>query len=302
LNDVVLSVRDTADGINRGAQSIAGSADELSTRTESQAATLEQTAAAIEEITSSVRSATEHAESVEKTVETARNNAEASSIVVNETIEAMTEIENSSNQISQIITVIDDIAFQTNLLALNAGVEAARAGEAGRGFAVVASEVRVLAQRSSHAAMEIKSLIETSGQQVGRGVQMVGRTGETLTLIMDQVQGISTLVGQIAQSSREQATTLTEINTGMGQLDQATQGNAAMVEENTAAAHMLRSDANKLIQHVGKFKTVGEGSTVVPISAPEETRHVALGADDPVDWEQTEEPEAQAANDKWSDF
>jgi methyl-accepting chemotaxis protein len=302
LNDVVLSVRDTADGINRGAQSIAGSADELSTRTESQAATLEQTAAAIEEITSSVRSATEHAESVEITVETARKKAEASGLVVNETIEAMTEIEKSSNQISQIITVIDDIAFQTNLLALNAGVEAARAGEAGRGFAVVASEVRGLAQRSSDAAMEIKSLIETSGQQVGRGVQMVGRTGEALTLIMDQVQGISTLVGQIAQSSREQATALTEINTGMCQLDQATQGNAAMVEENTAAAHMLSADANMLIQHVGKFKTVGESSAAVPISAPEETRHVTLGADDPDDWEHTEEPEAQAANDKWTDF
>lgn len=302
LNDVVLSVRDTADGINRGAQSIAGSADELSTRTESQAATLEQTAAAIEEITSSVRSATEHAESVERTVETARNKAEASSIVVNETIEAMTEIENSSNQISRIITVIDDIAFQTNLLALNAGVEAARAGDAGRGFAVVASEVRGLAQRSSEAAMEIKSLIETSGQQVGRGVQMVGRTGEALTQIMDQVQGISTLVGQIAESSREQATTLTEINSGMSQLDQATQSNAAMVEENTAAAHMLRSDANKLIQHVGKFKTVGESSAVVTISAPEDTKLVAFGANDPDDWEYTDEPEAQAANDRWTDF
>lgn len=255
LNDVIVTVRETADNIDRGAKDVAGSADTLSERTESQAATLEQTVAALEEVTSSVRLATEHVESVETTVETARNKAEESGEVVSETIEAMTEIEASSSKIEQIIGVIDDIAFQTNLLALNAGVEAARAGEAGRGFAVVASEVRGLAQRSADAAREIKTLIESSGQQVGRGVEMVGRTGEALTVIVDQVKDISGLVRQIAQSSREQSTALSEINTGISQLDQFTQRNAAMVGESTTASHMLRADVNKLIGHVDKFKT-----------------------------------------------
>ncbi|SCZ58644.1 methyl-accepting chemotaxis sensory transducer with Cache sensor [Epibacterium ulvae] len=303
LNDVVLTVRDTADSINRGAQEISGSADELSQRTESQAATLEQTAAALEEVTASVRSATEHVESVEKTVGTARSKALESGEVVGETIEAMTEIEQSSQKISQIINVIDDIAFQTNLLALNAGVEAARAGEAGRGFAVVASEVRGLAQRSADAAMEIKSLIEKSGQQVGRGVKMVGRTGDALTVIIEQVQDISGLVSQIAQSSREQSTALSEINTGMIQLDQVTQGNAAMVEENTAAAHLLRGDASKLIHHVDQFKTSGSNSknSMPPIETLPAVQQSASEFDeDP--FEETEPFVHQAANDKWTDF
>jgi len=303
LNEVILVVRDTADSINRGAQEISSSADELSSRTESQAATLEQTAAALEEVTASVKSANEHVQNVENTVEVARSKAEDSGEVVEATIQAMTEIESSSQQISQIISVIDDIAFQTNLLALNAGVEAARAGEAGRGFAVVASEVRGLAQRSSEAALEIKSLIETSGKQVGRGVEMVGRTGDALNMIVDQVQQISGLIRQISQSSQEQATALTEINTGMSQLDQVTQSNAAMVEENTAAAHMLRSDAHKLSQYVGRFQTQG-GAEPLQIEAalasvpPAES----LESDDFSPEPPLEERPAAQANDKWADF
>ncbi len=255
LGSLVHSVRETAESINHGAQEIAGSADELAHRTEAQAATLEQTAMSLNGVVEGVKSSAEHVNTVEKTVEMARGRAEESGEVVAQAIDAMTEIELSSSQIKQTIGVIDDIAFQTNLLALNAGVEAARAGEAGQGFAVVASEVRSLAQRSADSALEIKSLIEASANQVSRGVDLVGRTGDALTSIVGEVQEISGLVGQIASSSREQSAALTEISAGMTQLDQVTQGNAAMVEENTAASHMLRSDADKLIEHVGKFKT-----------------------------------------------
>ncbi|KUP92119.1 methyl-accepting chemotaxis protein [Tritonibacter horizontis] len=313
LNEVVLNVSDTAEGINRGAYEISVSADELSSRTESQAATLEQTAAALEQVTVSVKSATEHVQTVEDTVNTARSKAEESSEIVRATIQAMSGIEQSSEQISQIISVIDDIAFQTNLLALNAGVEAARAGEAGRGFAVVASEVRGLAQRSSDAALEIKALIEKSGQQVGKGVEMVGRTGDALTMIADQVKDISGLIKQISQSSQEQSTALSEISTGMSQLDQVTQSNAAMVEENTAACHLLRTDAQKLSQFVGRFKTqdsrpiAGDAQPALEVSNIKESSSavadvpVVIADDNGVIAEDWPEPEASAAEIDWDD-
>ncbi|MFY0618174.1 methyl-accepting chemotaxis protein [Shimia sp.] len=317
LSEVVNAVRETAESINHGSQEIAGSADELAHRTEAQAATLEQTANSLNGVTEGVRSAAENVETVEKTVQIARGKAEESGEVVSQAIEAMTEIEQSSNQIKQTISVIDDIAFQTNLLALNAGVEAARAGEAGQGFAVVASEVRGLALRSAESAMEIKALIESSGEQVGRGVKLVGRTGEALTTIVGQVQDISGLVEQIAQSSREQSEALTEISSGMTQLDQVTQGNAAMVEENTAASHMLRTDADKLVEHVGQFKT-NEAKAVRPATTSADVE--AKSSEDEADAEFVEVAKASkaeapkpkpaapvgqtkmAANEQWSDF
>jgi methyl-accepting chemotaxis protein len=159
----------------------------------------------------------------------------------------MTEIETSSNQVSQIIGVIDEIAFQTNLLALNAGVEAARAGEAGRGFAVVAQEVRALAQRSADAAKEIKTLISTSTQQVEAGVDLVGQTGEALSRIVEQVASIDALMKEISASTTEQATGLNEVNGAVNQMDQVVQQNAAMVEEATAASHSLKNEAKALM-------------------------------------------------------
>jgi methyl-accepting chemotaxis protein len=167
----------------------------------------------------------------------------------------MAEIENSSSQISQIIGVIDEIAFQTNLLALNAGVEAARAGEAGRGFAVVAAEVRSLAQRSAEAAKEIKTLITASNTQVQSGVALVGETGNALVGIADQVSRIDTLVNSIAGSAQEQATGLGQLNVAVNQMDQMTQQNAAMVEETTAAAHAMRSSVSDLTGRIGAFQT-----------------------------------------------
>ena len=177
--------------------------------------------------------------------------------VVNDTVEAMALIEESSTQISKIIAVIDDIAFQTNLLALNAGVEAARAGDAGRGFAVVASEVRALAQRASDAAREIKALIDKSSGHVSNGVSLVDRAGDELKKIIEGVATISTHVVEIARGTSEQFSSLEEINGAISQLDQVTQHNAAMVEETAAAGTNLANDARELAKQVSTFQTDG---------------------------------------------
>ena len=231
-----------------------------------------------------MRNAADGARDVENTVREAREDAESSGEVVQNAVTAMSGIEDSSNQISQIISVIDDIAFQTNLLALNAGVEAARAGEAGRGFAVVASEVRGLAQRSSGAAMEIKTLIGSSSKQVEQGVDLVGRAGEALQSIASRVNQISQLMSGIADGAAEQSTGLDEINTGMSQLDQVTQQNAAMVEQSTAAGHLLNSDASKLSEIVAYFKVDASNITTREPAQPEdEAQHLAPTAHGPME-------------------
>jgi methyl-accepting chemotaxis protein len=253
LNETIAQVVDPAENIRTRSTEISSASEDLSRRTENQAATLEETAAALDELTSSVKSAAEGAREVENIVRQARKEAEESGAVVQGAVSAMTEIERSSDQISQIISVIDDIAFQTNLLALNAGGEAARAGDAGKGFAVVASEVRALVQRLSAAAKEIKTLIGTSTQHVGRGVDQVGRAGEALASIVNRVAHISTLVSDIAAGASEQSTGLAEINIGVTQLDQVTQQNAAMVEESTAASHSLHQEASDLAALVARF-------------------------------------------------
>lgn len=253
--DTMNAVVESSSRIRANAEEISQSSNDLSQRTESQAATLEETAAAMEELTVSVQSAANGAKEVETIVDEAQKGAKQSGQVVTDAVNAMSQIESSSNKISQIITVIDDISFQTNLLALNAGVEAARAGEAGRGFAVVASEVRALAQRSTDAAQEIKILISESSQHVTMGVELVGKAGHELDSIIERVGTISEHVSQIAQGANEQSTTLMEINTGVTQLDQVTQHNAAMVEESTAASQILRNDATELAGQVAVFKT-----------------------------------------------
>ncbi|APG48926.1 methyl-accepting chemotaxis protein [Phaeobacter porticola] len=260
LNSTVGDMVDVASSIRNGADEISQASDDLSRRTESQAATLEETAAALDELTASVKSAAEGARSVETTTQDAKTEAVKNSSVVSSAVSAMTEIEESSKHIAQIIGVIDDIAFQTNLLALNAGVEAARAGDAGRGFAVVASEVRGLSQRTSEAAMEIKTLISESSKKVDDGVELVGKAGAALGAIVEQVGQISQQVSGIADGAASQSTGLHEINIGMSQLDQVTQQNAAMVEESTAASHMLRGDAAKLAELVSNFTVATMGS------------------------------------------
>ncbi|MBY6136226.1 HAMP domain-containing protein [Nocardioides marinus] len=308
LNATVQQVIAASGSIRSGAAEISQASDDLSHRTESQAATLEQTAAALDELTASVKSAAEGARSVEATMQQARDEAETSDAVVQSAVAAMTEIEQSSAHISQIISVIDDIAFQTNLLALNAGVEAARAGEAGKGFAVVASEVRALAQRSSEAAMEIKTLISDSSKQVERGVDLVGKAGEALQSIVSQVTHISQLVSGIAEGAAEQSTGLHEINTGVTQLDQVTQQNAAMVEQATAAGHMLNSDATKLAELVAHFTISGQGTPAsFAMHSLEPETPTATGAEvDPWQDEQPNEDMPLATGTtgagKWQDF
>ncbi|HBT03094.1 MAG TPA: hypothetical protein DEB47_25370, partial [Citreicella sp.] len=243
--------------IHSSAEEMARASDDLSHRTETQAATLEETAAALEQMLSSVRQAAGSAQEVESTVRTASQLADQNGSVMRSAVEAMAGIEKSSEQISEIIGVIDDIAFQTNLLALNAGVEAARAGASGKGFAVVASEVRALAQRSSDAAQQIKALISGSAEQVKDGVELVERAGQALSQVVEKVGQISGLVSGIANVSQEQALGLNEINLGVSNLDRVTQQNAAMVEESTAAVHMLRSDAGKLSELTESFE-IGE--------------------------------------------
>jgi methyl-accepting chemotaxis protein len=269
LQDTISVIAGNSQGIHSGTGEISQAADDLSKRTEQQAASLEETAAALDEITATVRKTAEGAKHASEVVIAAKADAEASGKVVQDAVVAMGAIEKSAQEISQIIGVIDEIAFQTNLLALNAGVEAARAGDAGKGFAVVASEVRALAQRSAEAAKEIKALIQASTTQVASGVNLVGETGKALTRIAQQVTEITGIVTEIAASAQEQATGLHQVNTAVNQMDQMTQQNAAMVEESTAASHSLAQEAEKLTSLVGQFKT-GQETSAAPArrSAP----------------------------------
>ena len=265
LKSTIDLVKKGAGSIKLGTEEISQASDDLSRRTENQAASLEETAAAVKEITDTVNKTARGATHARETVSVAKSDAEKSGEVVRKAITAMNGIENSSKQISQIIGVIDEIAFQTNLLALNAGVEAARAGDAGRGFAVVASEVRALAQRSAEAAKEIKGLISASTGQVAQGVQLVGETGLALTRIVSQVTEINTIVTEIAASANEQAHGLDQVNTAVNEMDQVTQQNAAMVEEATAATQTLAQQTEELVRLVSRFRTGDD--TVVEMAA-----------------------------------
>ncbi len=254
LQRALEQVAENARSIEAGSSEIRSAADDLAKRTEQQAASVEETAAALEEITTTVKDAARRAHEAGVLVTRTRAGAEKSGEVVQNAVKAMEQIEKSSGEISNIIGVIDDIAFQTTLLALNAGVEAARAGDAGKGFAVVAQEVRELAQRSANAAKEIKALINNSNQQVQSGVELVGATGVALESIVAEVQEINRHVNAIVESAQEQSSGLQQINTAVNAMDQDTQKNAAMVEESTAASHGLARDAAALNALLSQFK------------------------------------------------
>ena len=232
---------------------ISQGSDKLAHRTETQAASLEETAAALEQLTATVRTSANSAKQVNHSVSAAKSDAEQSGDVVRKAVTAMGEIERSSRQVSEIIGVMDEIAFQTNLLALNAGIEAARAGDAGKGFAVVAQEVRALAQRSTLAAKEIKALISSSSQQVGAGAELVHETGKALERIVNQVGEITHATSEIAAAAEDQASALAQINASITQMDKVTQQNAAMAEESTAASHTLAHEANDLARLINQF-------------------------------------------------
>jgi methyl-accepting chemotaxis protein len=255
LEETVQTVNLSVGNIGSGTGEISNSASDLARRTEQQAASLEETAAALNELTAQVNSSAENARTAASSVNAASEDAGRSGEIVQKAIASMHGIEQSSQEVSRIIGVIDEIAFQTNLLALNAGVEAARAGEAGKGFAVVAQEVRELAQRSANAAKEIKTLINTSAGQVKEGVDLVGRAGNALHKIAEQVMEINGLIRQISASASEQAIGLKEINSAMNQMDQVTQQNAAMVEETTASSVTLAEEAQTLKTLVARFRT-----------------------------------------------
>lgn len=263
LSELIGIIGETSFHIVEHGEGITKSAEDVARRTEQNAATLEETAAALEQLTSSVRLAAKGAVDADKIVVDAHSTAKQSGDVVRQAVSAMGAIEESSDKISKIIHVIDDIAFQTNLLALNAGVEAARAGEAGRGFAVVASEVRSLAQRSSEAASEINTLISESGGHVKKGVSLVGEAGQTLERIAASVSDIATHVSDIARSAKEQSTGLGEINTSVSNLDHTTQATTASFNDTLVASQTLTLEARSLGKSVSKFKLADADQTNV---------------------------------------
>ena len=261
LAHAMSSVRQCADAVLGGATEIHSAADDMAQRNEQHAASLRDTATAMNGITDGVRDSAAAADEVRKSIAAAHHEASEGGTVVSRAVGAMDGIEKSASEISQIIGVIDGIAFQTNLLALNAGVEAARAGDAGKGFAVVANEVRALAQRSADAAKDIKALITVSNEQVGAGVALVGETGSLLSRIATRVGDINTLIGDIAGNAARQAEHLQRINATVGEMDTMTQRNAAMVEQSTAAARSLSDEARELSQVVGRFHTANDAVT-----------------------------------------
>jgi methyl-accepting chemotaxis protein len=253
LSGTMTAIGGNSMAVRAGSQEMRTGADELAGRTERQAASITETANAIDAITKSVRVQIERAERAERIARQAKSETRGSGQIMRDTIAAMEAIQASSRQINSIISVIDSIAFQTNLLALNAGVEAARAGEAGKGFAVVAMEVRELAQRSSSAAKEIGNLLQKSTHEVEAGVSLVERAGEALTGIGGRVEEINGQIGEIMESTREEADTLRQINAAVSELDAMTQQNAAMVEETTAAIHRLATEAVEMDRQLSQF-------------------------------------------------
>ncbi|OYU35616.1 methyl-accepting chemotaxis protein [Novosphingobium sp. PASSN1] len=246
-------VAQTSRAVDVGAQEIRQASDDLARRTEQQAASLEEASAAMTALAASVGSTAGDAAHLHDSVQAAHGDAQAGGGVVDEAVQAMTDIHDSALEIGKIIATIDGIAFQTNLLALNAGVEAARAGDAGRGFAVVANEVRALAQRSAEAALDIKTLIGQSSVQVERGVALVGQTGDTFARIVGKVGEIAGLASNIASAASAQATNIGQVRETVRELDVMTQQNAAMVEEATAASRNLAGEADRMAALVGRF-------------------------------------------------
>ena len=261
LARIVGQVRNSSDSIATGTAQIATGNADLSQRTEEQASALQQASASMEQLGSTVRQNADNALQASQLAAGASSVAMQGGSVVNQVVETMKGINDSSRKISDIIGVIDGIAFQTNILALNAAVEAARAGEQGRGFAVVATEVRNLAQRSAQAAKEIKTLISDSVDRVDRGNTLVTEAGTTMEQIVDAIRQVTVIVSEISSASSEQSTGVSQVGEAVGQMDRATQQNAALVEESAAAAESLRDQAAKLVDAVAQFRLPNSSPT-----------------------------------------
>ncbi|HEY9108580.1 MAG TPA: methyl-accepting chemotaxis protein, partial [Roseateles sp.] len=255
LRHLVGSVRNNADEVSTASAEIAMGSNDLSARTEQQASAIQQTAASMEELSATVKLNADNASQADQLAAEATQVARQGGEVVSEAVRRMHGIEESSRKIGDIIGTIDAIAFQTNILALNAAVEAARAGEQGRGFAVVAGEVRTLAQRSAEAAKEIKTLIGDSVERVEQGSALVNRAGETMEQVVSAIGRVAQIVREISSASREQSTGVSQVGQAIAQMDEATQQNAALVEESAAAAESLKHQADELVKLVATFKT-----------------------------------------------
>ncbi|MBX9774286.1 MAG: hypothetical protein K2Y71_07710 [Xanthobacteraceae bacterium] len=261
LQETIHAIKSSAEEVFNASAEISASTTDLSQRTEEQAASLEETSSSLERIAALVRKNAERAQQASEFATKTRTVADRGGDVVSQAMGAMSRIEESSREISDIINLIDEIARQTNLLALNAAVEAARAGEAGRGFAVVASEVRNLAQRSSEAAKGIRNLITSSSGRVQEGVQFVNRAGSALKDIVDSIKQVVDIVSEIAHASGEQASGIDEVNKALGHMDEVTQQNSALVEENAATAKALSRQASEMTERVDFFQLDGARAT-----------------------------------------
>lgn len=308
MNDIVGQIKTAADEIFTSASEISNGNSDLSSRTEQQAANLEETASSMEELTSTVKLNADNAKQANVLAEQASTVAMQGGELIQQVVSTMNAINESSQKISDIIGVIDGIAFQTNILALNAAVEAARAGDQGRGFAVVASEVRTLAQRSANAAKDIKGLISDSVKKIENGNTLVGKSGDTMKEIVTSIKRVNDIMAEIAAASAEQSKGIEEVSNAVSQMDEMTQQNAALVEEAAAAAESLQSEANQLTQRVAMFR-VGDESNQAVINNKQKKRlieparsnkSVAKAVVKPISKKLT--PPAQSQDDEWEQF
>ncbi len=310
LETMIGQVRATVGGVTTGSDEIRAASEDLALRNEQQAASLEETAASVGQTVSLTKQSAENASAARHAIAQTHARATEGGAVVGKAVAAMGAIEQSAKEITQIIDVIDGIAFQTNLLALNAGVEAARAGEAGKGFAVVANEVRALAQRSAEAARDIKALIDKSTAHVGDGVSLVGETGTLLAEIVAQVGSVTAQVEEIAETTAAQATNLEQVNSAVGTIDRMTQQNAAMVEQSTAATRSLSSEAQRLGELVAQFRVSSAGQAAYapppPAALPTARKPAPRKAAPPPpvtgNLARKPEPAPAAFEDDWSEF
>lgn len=307
LRDIVVRIKESTDTINTASKEIAAGNSDLSQRTEEQASSLEETASSMEELTSTVKQNAENAKQANQLAKGASEIAVRGGEVVNDVVQTMAAINESSRKIVDIISVIDGIAFQTNILALNAAVEAARAGEQGRGFAVVAGEVRNLAQRSAAAAKEIKTLIGDSVEKVEGGSKLVEQAGSTMEEVVVSVKRVTDIISEISAASLEQSTGIEQVNQAVTQMDEVTQQNAALVEQAAAAAESLEEQAESLAEAVSVFRLDAASASTGKRHAPRQvTKAPVRKATPAVSQEKKNKPAvpalANASDDEWEEF